>query len=72
MLETSAAIRMGTPGPKSLGVFWLRKALHTHLGMSLDEFRQLPWQEAEDTIFFIQMINREEQERARRANSGRV
>lgn len=31
--------------------------------MTLEEFRQLPWQEAEDYILFMQLIQREEAHR---------
>jgi hypothetical protein len=54
---------MGTAGPPTFSMFLLRKELREQLGMSLEEFRQLPWQEAEDYILFMQMIRREEAHR---------
>jgi hypothetical protein len=51
---------MGTPGPPSFSTFLLRKELKEQLGMTLEDFRQLPWPEAEEYIFYMQMIRREE------------
>jgi hypothetical protein len=51
---------MGTAGPPSWGTFLLRRELKEQLGMTLEEFRELPWPEAEDYIFYMQMIRREE------------
>lgn len=54
---------MGTAGPPSLSTFNLRRQLKEQIGMTLEEFRQLPWQEAEDYILFMQLIQREEAHR---------
>lgn len=40
--------------------------------MREEEVLALPAQEVEDYILYFQLIHREEQERNRRANSGRV
>lgn len=57
---------MGSEGPPSFSTFLLRRELHEQLGMSLEEFRELPWREAEEYIIYLQMIRREENERRRR------
>lgn len=57
---------MGTSGPPTFSTFLLRRELKDQIGMTLDEFRQLPWIEAEDYIVYMQMIRREENERRRR------
>lgn len=57
---------MGTSGPPTFSTFLLRRELKDQIGMTLDEFRQLPWQEAEDYIVYMQMIRREEDGRRRR------
>lgn len=64
-------MRTGTPGPPSFQLFWLRKQLITHLGMTLEEFNELPWREAEEYIFYLELVVREENEQRRRGNAGR-
>jgi hypothetical protein len=61
---------MGTQGPPSFSTFLLRKELKEQLGMSLDEFRELPWPEAEDYLVYIQLIRREEQHRRSQGHAG--
>lgn len=51
---------MGTPGPPSFSTFILRKELKDQIGMTLEEFRELPWPEAEDYILYMQAVRREE------------
>lgn len=67
-METSAAIRMGTPGPPSLSRYLLRREFWKQLGMRESDVLALPAQELEDYVLFMQLINREEQERARRSS----
>lgn len=62
---------MGTAGPPSLSTFLLRRELFKQLGMTLEQFRELPWQEAEDYILFIQLIQREEAHRNSQGSKGR-
>lgn len=69
-METSAAIRLGTAGPASLGEFNLRAELWKRLGMKLEEFEQLPWKTAEDYLTFLKLIIREENEQNRRNRGG--
>lgn len=47
--------------------------LKKRIGMSLEEFRQLPWREAEDYLVYIQLLNQQEQmqQQQRRSHSGR-
>lgn len=63
-------MRLGAAGPPSFNTFWLRKQLKNHVGMTLNEFNELPWREAEEYIFYIQLIVREENEQARRNQRG--
>lgn len=70
-MQASAAIKMGTQGPPSLHEFWLRKELHSQLGMTLEEFQALPWRTAEEYITYLQLITREENEQRRRQNARR-
>lgn len=65
-MEAAAAIRMGTQGPPTLHEFWLRKELWTQIGMSLEEFYELPWRTAEEYIKYLELIAREESEQRRR------
>lgn len=60
-------------GPPSLGTFLLRMELKKRIGMSLEEFRRLPWREAEDYLVYIQLLNQQEQmqQQQRRSHSGR-
>jgi hypothetical protein len=60
---------MGTPGPPSFSTFLLRRELKEQLGMSLEEFRALPWPEAEDYLLYMQMIRREEAHQRSRSNA---
>ena len=62
---------MGTQGPPSFSTFLLRKELKEQLGMTLEEFRELPWPEAEEYILYMQLIRREEQQQRRRQDSAR-
>lgn len=70
-MGTSAAIRMGTAGPPSLSAFLLRREFWKQLGMRGEDIEKLSAQEVDDYILFFQLIHREEEERARRASSGR-
>ena len=60
---------MGTEGPPTFSTFLLRRELKEQLGMTLEEVRALPWREAEEYIFYMQMIRREEQHRGRQGGS---
>lgn len=64
-----SAIRMGTPGPPSLGTFWLRQQFWKRLGLRLEDLDGLPWREVEDYILYIQLICREEEAKNRQANA---
>lgn len=59
---------MGSAGPPSLSTFLIRREFWQQLGMREADIMELPAQEVEDYILFIQLINREQQERNRRAN----
>lgn len=60
---------MGTSGPPSFSTFLLRRELKEQLGMTLEDFRALPWREAEEYMFYMQMIRREEENRRRQNGS---
>lgn len=38
--------------------------------MSLDEFYELPWKTAHEYLKYLELTNREENERAKRSNRG--
>jgi hypothetical protein len=65
------SVRTGKTDLDSLGRFWLRQQVWKRLGLTLEQFLELPWPEVEDYLVFIQLTNREEEAANRRANSGR-
>lgn len=73
MAKSSAAIRMGTPGPPSLGTFLLERELWKQLGLRREDLVERPRREVEDYLLFIELICREErkaQAQNRRASRG--
>lgn len=69
-METSSAIRMGTPGPPSLNTFLIEREFWKNLGLTRDDLSKRSAQEIQDYLFFMQMIQREEQAQQRRNNRG--
>lgn len=62
---------MGTPGPDSLGTFSIEAELWKRLGLHLSDLEARPWREVEDYFTYLELIAREEQMAARRANGPR-
>jgi len=63
---------MGTEGPPELTQFLSEQALHKEVGWS--DGRPLgdqPWRKADDYVFFVSMIRREEAARQAQANRRR-
>lgn len=62
---------MRMEGPPTLGTFRLRTQLWQRLGMKLEEFQALPWREAEEYIFYLQLIIQEEEAQQRSRSRAR-
>lgn len=62
---------MGTQGPESLSTFSLEAELWKRLGLHLADLEHRPWREVEDYFTYLELITREEQIAARRANGSR-
>ena len=60
---------MKTQGPPTLGTFWLRQNLWQRIGMKLEEFQELPWKEANEYVFYLQLISQEEAAQQQRNQS---
>lgn len=61
---------MGSGGPPSWSSFTLEVALWQRMGLHLADLESRPWREAEDYLFYLQLIDREEA--AQRARAGAV
>ena len=68
-MEASAAIRMGTRhNIPSLATFILEVEMFKRLGLRREDLLNRPAQEIKDYMFFIELIQREEQAQQQRQN----
>ena len=59
---------MGTPGPEVLQDFLIEREFWKELGLTREALRDRPWREVQHYALIIQLIRREENARAARAN----